>query len=104
VELHRATRRRIDPRGINLVMRGSLTIALPSLPDGYSLDRLLWFRGRWILEVSVPIPNYDNLDDEPSPTVPVLMAWHAADQRWTLRKEDSSTDLLFMKWDYADDD
>lgn len=84
-----------------------LTMTLPSLPHGYSLDRLLWFRGRWILQVSVPIPDHDNLDDEPSygeATVPVLLVWQATHQRWTLRKEDSFTDILAMQLDFADDD
>ncbi len=80
--------------------RQLLTITLPPLPNGCSLDRLLWLSGRWILDVKVPIPNPGEADDVPWPqrsTVLVPLVWQATDRRWTLPPEDKSPDYLYIQ-------
>jgi hypothetical protein len=77
-----------------------LTIMLPPLSNDYSLDRLLWFRGRWILQIRVPVTHHRRIDDTRLPqqsTVLVPLVWRAADRRWSLPPEDEAGDSLFIQ-------
>jgi hypothetical protein len=78
-----------------------LTITLPPLLNGYSLYRLWWDGGRWILQVSAPVPKHLKVDNDalwrhPS-TVIVPLVWHAHDRRWTLPPEGEFGDSLFIQ-------
>jgi hypothetical protein len=65
--------------------RQLLAITLPPLPKGSRPDRLMWFDGRWMLLVTMPVPDRDRADDLRSPReVPVLMMWEPTSGRWTL--------------------
>lgn len=84
----------------NKAYRQLLTITLPPLSKGYSLYRLLWFRGRWILQIRVPVPKHRGVDDALRPqqsTVLVPLVWHAAERRWSLPPEDEAGDSLFIQ-------
>jgi hypothetical protein len=85
----------------NKAYRQLLTITLPPLSKDYSLDRLLWFRDRWILQVRVQVTHHRRIDDDAAlpqqSTVLVPLVWRAADRWWSLPPEDEAGDSLFIQ-------
>jgi hypothetical protein len=78
--------------------RQLLKIELPSLPDGYSPDRLQWFDDHWTLQVRTPVPDERNKARRwRRSTVLVPLVWYSHARQWKPPPKGRRGDLLFIE-------